>query len=420
MDLSKSKGWLAELRKEQEMAQEQKAKKRRKGDAEGLFEDEAEEESDIDDGVGNYGDGSDMFGQGAGKNDDEDEVGMKVTKEDIAAVVDDVSDDEGEGNEAELHGQMVMADDAVQLGKIARAVRKHKFRSRRSNLRSGFSRLDDFMDDDSDDEFTEEEVDEEELYLERLRAAKELKEKEIDALKKTAETEEGDAKREAEDVLEEKQRIMRMLERQVMQRTLHEHRKEEPTFLEKDEDAQAILGLVVRSTATSSRKAEVVPEKEATANAVANDGDENVSSNLVSQIVKSASSTLHARKRKRTHTRGAGRGRASTSFMSYHRQTSAGSTGVRAGAGARLAKRFVFTNTGNENSNVHGFDENTTATFDASQSQSMSRSQFGHGLGSAGVSQQHSLSSFPFSALSNGASNLLSALSSSRCVKGKH
>ena len=125
---------------------------------------------------------------------------------------------------------MVMADDAVKLGKIARAVRKHKFRSKRSNLRSGFSRLDDFMDDDSDDEFTEEEIDEEELYLEKLREAKEAKEKEIEALRKATENQEGDAKREAEEALEQKEEAMRMLERQVMERTLYEHRKD-PSYL---------------------------------------------------------------------------------------------------------------------------------------------------------------------------------------------
>ena len=74
VDLSKSKGWLATLRQEQEKAN---AAKQNKGNDEGLFEDEAEEESDIDDGVGNYGDASDMFGRSDGKNDEDDEIGMR-------------------------------------------------------------------------------------------------------------------------------------------------------------------------------------------------------------------------------------------------------------------------------------------------------------------------------------------------------
>ena len=374
VDLSKSKGWLATLRQEQEKAN---AAKQNKGNDEGLFEDEAEEESDIDDGVGNYGDASDMFGRSDGKNDEDDEIGMRVTKEDIAAVVDDLSEDEGEGNEAELHGQMVMADDAVKLGKIARAVRKHKFRSKRSNLRSGFSRLDDFMDDDSDDEFTEEEIDEEELYLEKLREAKEAKEKEIEALRKATENQEGDAKREAEEALEQKEEAMRMLERQVMERTLYEHRKTQATFIEKDEDAKAILGLVMRTSLASQSQPAL--DGEATSEHVGDASKEDARAetggvNIVSQIVNSVSSSLHARKRKRKHVP------ALDDYVQAphlcrtiaRRPQAAQATCAQVANLGALAKRFVFTNTGNENSNLNGgLDESSRVAmpaFDAPKS----------------------------------------------------
>ena len=417
VDVKKSKMWLSMMQEEHRKANEAKKRKRAGGAEAALFEDEAEEESDDDGGVGNYGNEAGMYGENGKRRGEDDETdGLRITKEDLAGVVDTLSDDEGEDNGAQLHATLAMADDAVQLGKLARAVRKHKFRRRKAKLRSGFAGLEDFMDDDSDDEFTEEEVDEEELYLERLREMEEENKKKLDALNAAGDQDDA-AKARAEEERKEIEESNRVVQRALMQNALRAYKKENGNVQRFDDDSMALLDRVVCSNVTNSQELEAVDEREATTNgaaivekASAQDASESTGG-LASAVVSSFS---HIKRSSKTLAK---RGRGS--FLSLHRASSSGSSTARTnkkGGAARLAKKFVFTNVGDSNAE---FTNDYSRTALGNESRSVAFAANSGGSLSKMPANAKSMSSFSAagSRLSaSGGGFLLGALgSSSRC-----
>ena len=107
-------------------------------------------------GVGDYG-----LGRSSTAKKVESDLGAeRVRKEDLEAIVDTISDDEGEdaGDGIEYHQKLMKAKEEEGLKKLQDDVENHRIAYKKARRRERSSRLDNALDESSDDESTDEEV----------------------------------------------------------------------------------------------------------------------------------------------------------------------------------------------------------------------------------------------------------------------